>query len=266
MPTSQRPLIALNGCMELGDAGSDSLGSGDAKLTLRTRYADAVLKAGGLPVALPPVGGPSDVRDALARVDGLVLGGGDDFQVEGLGLGATHPSAVRTPQAKQDFDFELARAAIEVGIPTLGICYGMQLLGLAEGAQLLQHLPEDRPGAREHTGGVHHPVRVQAGAKLAGILGVDQLDVFSSHHQALAQVSAPWTVVATDDEGLVEAIERNDHPFALGVQWHPEKARDGAPDARLFRALVAAASLQAARGAPARLGATPAAAVSETRA
>lgn len=234
------PLIALNGCLEA---------ERDPRLTLRTRYADAVLRAGGVPVAIPPVGGPRDLRALLERVDGLVLCGGDDFHTEPLGLGPTHPAANPVPPEKQTFDLELVRAAVELGVPTLGICYGMQALGLAEGAELLQHLPEDRPGAREHAGTVRHPVRVRAGTKLAGALEVEQLDVVSQHHQALTRVQAPWTVSATDDEGLVEAIERADHPFCVAVQWHPELASEGAADARLFRALVAAASLSTAQRA-----------------
>ena len=234
-----RPLIAVNGLLETG--------AGPA-LKLANRYSEAILAAGGVPVAIPPVGGPADLRRLLERVDGLLLTGGDDFSMERLGLGATHPAAQPVPGEKQDFDVELARAALELQLPVLGICYGMQLLALVEGGRLFQHLPEERPGSRVHSGGVRHSVAIAPGTKLASALDLLDHEVVSRHHQAVSAVAAPWRVSARDDEDLIEAIERSGHPFALGVQWHPELAPEGGADGRLFRALVNAAGLaQAAR-------------------
>ena len=229
--------------------GSPSPGaSGEPPLlSLRTRYPDAVLRAGGVPVVIPPVGGPGDLARLVERVDGLLLTGGDDFDTERLGLGPTHPAAVRTPTGKQDFDLELARAALDAGLPVLGICYGMQLLVLAEGGALYQHLPEDRPGCQEHAGGAVHPVHLEPDTKLARLLGVESLPVVSRHHQALSNTGPLWSVSARDGEGLIEAVERPDHPFAIGVQWHPELSEEGSLHDRLFRGLVGAAGVGAAR-------------------
>ena len=235
------PLIAVNGLLETGERPA---------LKLANRYCEAVLSAGGIPVAIPPIGGPDDVRRMLESVDGLLLTGGDDFDMERLGRGATHPAAVVTPPAKQDFDVALAQAALESGIPVLGICYGMQLLAVVEGGDMYQHLPEDRPGSQEHRNGAIHAVAVEPGSRLGAVLGVERMDVVSRHHQAVAAAPAAWRVCARDGEGLVEAIERPDHPFALGVQWHPELAQRGSADERLFHALVQA-SLERERRSPA---------------
>ena len=237
-----RPLIGILGTLESAPS---------PRLVLGARYADAILKAGGIPVAIPPVGGPTDIDRLLERLDGIVFPGGDDFDTARLGLGPTHPKATPVSREKQDFDLALARAVIARGVPTLGICYGMQLLGLAEGARLHQHLPEDRPGRQEHSGGIVHAVRVEAGSKLARILETAELQVVSRHHQALSSVSTPWRTCAQDAEGLIEAIERDDHPFAVGVQWHPELDAEGSLNDRLFRGLVGAAALRSRRSAAA---------------
>ncbi len=244
-----RPVIAINGEFETDRAPA---------IHIPVRYAIAVYRAGGLPLVLPPLAErdhPSYIEELIASVDGLLLSGGDDFDTETIGLGPTHASAKRVPAEKQAFDFALARAALDAHVPTLGICYGMQTLALAEGGDLYQHLPEDRPRAREHRSGALHDVLVEPGSKLAALLGVAEVSVISRHHQALSAVGSEWIVSGTDDEGLIEAIERRDHPFALGVQWHPEldvapedrSAARGVGDvhARLFTGLVEAAAQRA---------------------
>ena len=236
MLRGERPLIAVNG---------EWLAGAEPALGLKHRYADALLRAGGLPVAVPPVGGPSDVRRLLERVDGVLFTGGDDFDMARLGLGATHPRAVPVATAKQDFDVELARATLEAELPVLGICYGMQLLALVEGGDLYQHLPEDRPGSRSHSGGVEHRVRLDPESRLGRVLHLEELTVVSRHHQAVRRLGPAWHVSARDDQELIEAIERPDLAFALGVQWHPELAPEGSPHDRIFQALVFAAATRA---------------------
>ncbi len=231
MRSVAHPLIAVNGLLETGERPA---------LRLANRYCEAVLSAGGIPLAIPPIGTARDVERLIDSVDGLLLTGGDDFDMQRLGRGATHPSAVVTPPEKQDFDVALAQAALAARIPVLGICYGMQLLALVEGGELYQHLPEDRPGSQPHSGGAIHAVAVERGTRLGSVLGLERMYVVSRHHQAVAEPPPAWRVCARDLEGLIEAVERPDHPFALGVQWHPELAAADSADERLFRALVEA--------------------------
>ena len=219
-------------------------------LKLANTYADAVLRAGGLPVVLAATGEPEDLEELCRRVDGLLLSGGDDFDTERLGLGPTHPAADPVPGAKQDLDVALARTAVARRVPLLGICYGMQLLALVGGGSLYQHLPEDRPGCQEHSGGRVHPIDLVPGTKLAEAYGLERLDVISRHHQAVAKVGPEWRINAVDEEGLIEGIEHEDHPFAVGVQWHPELAEAGGPEDDLFRAFIGAACDARAAGRP----------------
>jgi len=233
MTPSEQPLIGIVGQLVEADR---------PYLKLANSYADAVLRAGGLPVAVPPTGGPADLERLCERLDGLLFSGGDDFDTERLGLGPTHACAEPVPGRKQDLDVALARHALAAELPVLGVCYGMQLLALVEGGRLFQHLPEDRPGSQEHGGGRRHAVIATPGTKLAAAWGLERAEVISRHHQAISEVGSDWIVSARDEEGLMEAIERQDHPFAVGVQWHPELSAPGGADDRLLRAFVEAAN------------------------
>jgi putative glutamine amidotransferase len=228
---SSRPLIGI-----VGEVVEDP-----HALRLPLRYGAAVERAGGVPFAVLHLAGDAYREALLAVADGFVFAGGDDWDTASLGLGPTHGEAQPVPRVKQEFDLALARGALAARVPVLGICYGMQCLGLAEGARLLQHLPADRPGSRPHSGGVVHRVGIEPGTKLASLVQAPDVEVVSRHHQALETLGPRWSVSARDDEGLIEACERADHPFALGVQWHPELSPESAAHEALFRGLVEAA-------------------------
>jgi putative glutamine amidotransferase len=200
-----------------------------------TAYTDAVVAAGGLPVVLPPAPDPAA---ALVLLDGLVLSGGGDVSPDRYG--ASPGPATASARAEQD-DAELAllARALELDLPVLAVCRGLQLLAVLRGGSLHQHLP-DVPAHARH--GAHagqwseHVVDLALGTALRTALGADRIVVNSGHHQGVAD-AADLVVAATSPDGLVEAAEVPGHRFAVGVQWHPEMIGQ----TPLFTALVDAA-------------------------
>jgi gamma-glutamyl-gamma-aminobutyrate hydrolase PuuD len=200
-------------------------------------YAHAVIAAGGLPVIIPPSGGTSDLLD---RVDGLVFSGGSDIDPALYGQ-APEPETGPVVRHRDDSELELLRAALERDVPVLGVCRGMQLLNIAVGGTLVQHLPE-KPGV-VHKGPpgtfTTHDVAVAPGSRLHGMVG-GAVAVHSCHHQGVDRLGEDLVVTAHAPDGVVEGIETEGERFAVGVLWHPEEhAELGGP---LFRGLVEAAS------------------------
>jgi gamma-glutamyl-gamma-aminobutyrate hydrolase PuuD len=185
-------------------------------------YVDAIERAGGRPVLIPP--SEEGVAETLDTLDGIVFSGGADLDPAGYGADP-HPET-DIPQARRDAgEMALLEAALARDMPTLAICRGFQLLNVARGGDLVQHLP-DEVGTDEHkqVPGVfaQHPVEVKDDTRLAGMVGA-RSDVTSHHHQGIGRLGnglevTGWAVM--DD--LPEAIEDPQLPFALGVQWHPE--------------------------------------------
>src|SRR5271165_1882268 len=208
---------------------------------LRTNYAQAIAAAGGLPIALPH---DCLLADAyLDRIDALVVTGGA-FDVDPVLYGASerHPS-VRLKPARTAAELALLQGAIGRDMPLLGICGGQQLLAVALGASLIQHIPDElsdvlmheQPNPRHEPG---HEVRLHPGTLLHRIVGADSMHVNSGHHQAIDRVGDTAVVNATAPDGIIEGIEHPGRRFCLGVQWHPEFMIDQG-DGRMFAALVA---------------------------
>jgi putative glutamine amidotransferase len=196
-------------------------------------YVDAVERAGGRAFLVPPT--EDDVEQTLDALDGIVFSGGADVDPARYGAEA-HPET-DTPQARRDAgELALLTAALERDMPTLAICRGFQLLNVARGGDLVQHLPErvGNDGHKQVPGEFAvHPVEIRDGSRLAGIVGAGS-QVTSHHHQALGKVGAGLVETAWAADGTLEAVEDPSLRFAVGVQWHPEAGEDAA----LFEALV----------------------------
>ena len=214
-------------------------------------YPGLVAQEGALPVLLPLLETREEARAYVERLDGVVLTGGHDIDPARYGQNA-RPETKQAPKERVASDLLLAKTAHEAGKPLLGICLGIQTMNVVFGGTIFQHIPADVPGALQHEDepeGVSHDhvVRVERGTLLHRVLGMDTAVVNSYHHQALATIAPGFRVSAKAEDGVVEAIERTDHPFYLGVQWHPERAAASDVSRRLVRAF-----LDAARGAPLR--------------
>ncbi len=216
---------------------------GQRSTVLPHGYVEHLEKAGALAVLLPP---RADADEAMAaevldRLDALVIAGGVD--VDAARYGGTPHETSQSPRPDRDsWELALARASAERDLPVLGICRGMQVMAVAVGGALHQHLP-DVVGHEAHSPapGVYasHHVGVVEGTRLAGILGVEPLDVPTYHHQGVradSLVGTAYLPCAWHEDGTLEAMEDPASRFRLAVQWHPEMGEDG----RLFTALVAA--------------------------
>jgi putative glutamine amidotransferase len=219
------PLIGIT-----ADVAADD--QGRLRHQVRATYVDAVVRAGGIPVILPA--DAATRAAALERVDGVIVIGGDDIDVRPFGI-ALHPQAQVMHASRQEAEFALLRALdARPGLPVLGICLGMQLMGVHRGCTLVQHLGDSLPDADRHRNDRRHAVESELGSG----------QVASWHHQALAD-AGPFAVIGRSDDGVLEAIHDPARPFYVGVQWHPERTEDPVLGDGVIRRLVEAASRKA---------------------
>lgn len=208
-------------------------------------YVEQIRAAGGRAVMIPPV--PDGGVEVLEALDGLIIAGGADVEPHCYGE-TPHPTVGTCPE-RDAGELPLARHALRRGLPLLGVCRGMQVMAVASGGTLHQHLPDVLghdghriPGSEKRY--THHPVHFATGSRCRELFGAETI-VNSYHHQGVAD---PGRLIPTGwcpQDDLIEAVEHPDHPFAVGVQWHPEDMKSP-----LFAALVtAAAQTRAARTA-----------------
>jgi len=199
-------------------------------------YVRGVERAGGRALLVPP--SEEGVGETLDALDGLLLSGGADLDPEAYRAEA-HPETRGTQPARDRAELALLEGALQRDMPVLAVCRGVQVLNVARGGDLVQHLPEvvGDDKHREIRGAFsEHPVRFEEGSRLGSLLG-ERAPVKSHHHQGVGTVVAGLREVAWADDGTVEALEDPERRFALGVLWHPEAGKDQ----KLFEALVAEA-------------------------
>ncbi len=216
-------------------------------VSLGQRYIRAVERAGGVPVTLAPLQEERLLEHVAYLLDGLVISGGKDIPPDLYGEEA-HPQTAPLSKDRPEFEIALVRLFREMDKPVLGICYGCQLLNVALGGTLIQDIPAQigdgvkhrRMSAQEPH--ARHIVTIREGSLLHRVLGTSEVEIVSSHHQAVKQPAPRLQVTATAPDGVVEAIELEDARFFVGVQWHPEMDPEAEATARLMHAFIRAAS------------------------
>jgi putative glutamine amidotransferase len=229
----------------IGVTGNTRVASGVERTGVNAAYVRAVVRAGGVPLVLSPLGDLAHVGALLDAVEGLVLTGGEDLDPAHFGQ-APHPRLGKVDRTRDAFELTLFREARAREIPVLAICRGIQLVNVALGGSLWQDIPSERRGALEHnptSARDHrtHPVEVVPGSRLARVLGATRCDVNSFHHQSIRDLAPGLKVTGRTPDGEIEGVESSESdPWLLAVQWHPEEFHQHAqaPDHGLFAALI----------------------------
>jgi len=208
-------------------------------------YLRALTRAGATPLLIPHLPDETQLRTLYDLLDGLLLPGGEDVDPAWY-RETPHDKLGKTSPERDTVELALARWSMDEGLPLLAMCRGIQVLNVALGGSLYQDIQHQVPTAQKHNwypgyprNHLPHTVDVSPQTRLAHILRTTSLPVNSLHHQALKKVASGLTVVARSPDGIIEAVEAEDHPFAIAVQWHPEELADTDERAqRLFDALV----------------------------
>lgn len=222
--------------------------SGLTKVSVGEAYLKALYQAGACPVIIPP-GMPEEIfSDLFPRLDGILFTGGGDIHPRAYG-DSSHPEIKEIDEDRDRTEFTILENILKNGLPFLGICRGLQVINVGLGGTLYADIASQHSQALKHDfypnwdrNHLAHEVEVDKKSRLMNILGNHQQMVNSLHHQAVRQLAPGLVATAHSPDGLVEALEVNDHPFGIAVQWHPEWLTEHEAMRGLFGALVAASS------------------------
>lgn len=233
--SDERPLIGFN-CRYESDAQypvRDYIGQ-------YVPYHRALLAAGALPVMVPVVDDRATLSQYLDRLDGFLFTGGRDVPPQAYGQ-EPQPETEECDPRRFSCDRLLAQLVLQRAMPVLGICMGTQLLNAVYGGTLIQHIETGvRHTAKNRGNDSFHPIVLEEDNLLLDILGAAELEVNSSHHQAVDKPAPGLRVLARAPDGIAEAVQMTDRDFFLGVQWHPERIFERPEHRRLFEAFVSA--------------------------
>ena len=218
---TRKPLIGITPSLRTDERFGETC-------SIAANYVGAVAAAGGVPVVLPPHG--NGVEELLDALDGVLFSGGGDIRPTRYGDAEVHPKTYGISDLRDAFEFELLDAALRRDLPVLAICRGIQVLNVGLGGTLYQDVTDQYPGAIEHplpwTAETRHQpghsVAAEPDGLLADVYGSTEVATNSFHHQGLKQLGAGLRVSGRTEDGLIEAVERPENRFVLGVQWHPE--------------------------------------------
>ncbi len=210
------------------------------RFTLPANYLEVIEGAGGIPVVIcPSLDQPVHL---IEKLDGVMLTGGADIDPDEYG-GVQKDSVYGINRERDRYELELTRLVLQRRLPAIAICRGLQVLNVALGGTLVEHIPDEYGETVIHRGAdlnkVEHPVSIQPQSRLAAILGLTEFDCPSYHHQSVRDPAPGFKVVAQSADGVIEAIESDEYPQVIAVQWHPEyTARIDMSQQRLFDTLV----------------------------
>jgi putative glutamine amidotransferase len=238
--SNEPPMIGVTSMVVSGKAmtGRD----GPAGMVTPMTYVEAVKQAGAIPVVIPPLIDTNAMAAYVTRLDGLVLIGGRDIPPDAYGEKAA-PQVVPMERQRWDFESELVRQWLATDKPVLGICLGSQIANVVQGGTLIQDIPTEVGDTVSHRApdGAWHKVTINDNSQLHAILGESEVVVWARHHQSVESVGDGFAVVARSDDGVIEAMEMQGKPFAMFVQWHPERMEGTEHRSRIFQALADAA-------------------------
>ena len=216
-----KPIIGISAGREIGNTQF-------YKTALAQKYTDAIINAGGTPLIIPLGMAEEQLEDIANAVDGIMVTGGGDMATE-IFNGQAHPRVCGVDALRDETEFKLVRFADKMQKPLLGICRGNQVINVAFGGTLFTDIAAQVPEAKRHDwypniprDQLSHTISITKDAKLVKIFGGTEIAVNSLHHQSIDKIGEGLLVTAHAPDGIIESIEKPDHPYLIGVQWHPE--------------------------------------------